>query len=302
MRGLYLGKNNSFLHQSKFNSAVLSLLAKNDGLEIMLQEILPYRPCGVTPGETPNLLEFFYVLQGSLLLSVDGEEIVLGQGEHFYVTGLQENVPIYSGAGGAKLLYVASQPLFDHLHSYQDELDKLLREAESKDVYTFNHGRRVQAWAVRISNKLGLSKDIIHALAVSSLFHDLGKINVPNAVLNKPSGLTSAEFELIKKHPLDSKLMLEGKFTEKVASIVEQHHERLDGSGYPSGLMGREILLEAKIIAVADSYDAMISDRAYRQGMRPREAVAQLQDLSGTHYDQDIVEALTSLLQEDKAL
>ena len=127
-------------------------------------------------------------------------------------------------------------------------------------------------------------------------------MNTPIEILNKPGKLTKEEFEIIKKHPSDgADLVLETTYNY-LAPIIEQHHERLDGSGYPRGLKGHEILLEAKIIAVTDTFDAMTEDRAYRKAFTPQYAMDELKRLSGSHYDPEIVDALESILKEEGTL
>jgi HD-GYP domain-containing protein (c-di-GMP phosphodiesterase class II) len=188
------------------------------------------------------------------------------------------------------------------LSEYYGDLYQFLKRSEDKDVYTHNHGMRVQMYSEKICEKLKLSSDIIASLQISSLFHDIGKYFVPDHILKKPDKLTDEEFHIIKKHSADSGLMLKDKFGEKVAEIVSQHHERLDGSGYPRGMKDGEIHLEAKIIAVADTYDAMTSDRAYRKGMSPAYAMEELRRFAGRHYDPGIVEALYEVLLDEGML
>ena len=143
---------------------------------------------------------------------------------------------------------------------------------------------------------------IHYSLALAALFHDIGKIFVPDEILNKPDRLSDDEFSYIKKHSTDSQILLKDKFEERVGKIVEQHHERLDGSGYPNGLKGDEILIEAKIISVSDSYDAMTSDRAYKKAMSPKAAIDELKLMTGKQYDELIVLALEQILNQEGLL
>ncbi len=129
--------------------------------------------------------------------------------------------------------------------------------------------------------------------------HDIGKINVPDEILKKPGRLTDEEFEYIKRHPGDGAEMVKKTSYEYIWQIIEQHHERLDGSGYPHGLKGNEILIEAKIIAVSDTYDAMTTDRPYRKGLSPIQTVEELKRLSGIHYEKEIVDVMVDILIEE---
>jgi HD-GYP domain-containing protein (c-di-GMP phosphodiesterase class II) len=163
------------------------------------------------------------------------------------------------------MLYITSAPVFKLLYDFSYDMGNLLKRSEQKDYYTHEHGNRVQQYSVKIASEMGLCTEINYTLMLASLFHDIGKCFIPDEILNKPSSLNEVEFGYIKKHPTYSYELLKGKFVEEVADIVEQHHERLDGTGYPKGLKGDQIHIEAKIIAVADAYDAMTSDRAYRR-------------------------------------
>jgi HD-GYP domain-containing protein (c-di-GMP phosphodiesterase class II) len=126
----------------------------------------------------------------------------------------------------------------------------------------------------------------------------VGKCNIPDTILKKNGPLTEEEFEIIKQHPVDGAELVKGKFKDGVHKIILQHHERIDGSGYPYGLAEDEIILEAKIIAITDSFDAMTSDRAYRKAMTQEAAVQKIESLAGIYYDADIFAAFKEVLED----
>ncbi|MDD2482446.1 MAG: HD-GYP domain-containing protein, partial [Lutispora sp.] len=192
--------------------------------------------------------------------------------------------------------------IFQYLSKTIKDLMDIVKKLEEKDVYTKDHSSRLQYYCLKIARKLKISNDNLESIALSAYFHDLGKINVPDYILNKPGKLAREEFEKIKKHPEDGFNMVKETMLRPVAEIIKQHHERLDGSGYPLGLKGKEILIEAKIIAVVDSYDAMTSDRSYRKAVTSKEAMEDLWSLSGTKYDEDVVKALEEVLIEEGIL
>jgi HD-GYP domain-containing protein (c-di-GMP phosphodiesterase class II) len=163
----------------------------------------------------------------------------------------------------------------------------------AKDVSTEEHTRRVATLAVQIGENLGLSPSRLRSLAIGGLLHDIGKLAVPLQVLNKPGKLTDEEFDTIKRHPGDGRKLLEelGGFPEPVRGLVSDHHERLDGSGYPRGLTGQELSVETRILAVVDVYDALVSDRVYRAAWSPDRAFALLEDEAHA-YDRTVVAAL----------
>lgn len=300
MNGLFICKNKKCIDQVE-GTSILSLLARKDDMEIMLYEFKAERPNSITPGNTDNLLEFYYILEGSILIEDGSNAVKMQKNDYFYVNNIKETVP-FRTLTDTKMLYVTSQPVYNLLYAYTDELKDLLDKSEQKDAYTHKHSNRVQDYSVKIASKLGLSGEINYTIALASLFHDVGKCFIPDEILNKTSGLSDEEFNFIKKHSTYSSELLHGKFVEDVSKIVEAHHERLNGTGYPKGLKGDEIRIEAKIIAVADSYDAMTSDRAYRNALTPEQAMNELKNCIGTFYDKDIVLALEKILIEEKIL
>lgn len=300
MDGLYICKEKKYIDQV-VGTSTLSLLAKKDNFEIMLYEIKADRPNSITPGDSPDLMEFYYILDGAIEIE-DGRSLSkLQKGDYFYVNNIKETVSVRT-LEDTKMLYVSSQPVYNLLYTYTGELRSLLDKSEQKDTYTHNHSNRVQDLSVKIAQKLGLSSEINYTMALASLFHDIGKFFIPNEILNKPSKLSDDEFNYIKKHSTYSSELLKGKFVDDIAQIVEEHHERLDGSGYPKGLKGNQIRIEARIIGVADSYDAMTSDRAYRCGMSPETAIEELKSLADKHYDRDVVFALEQVLIDEGVL
>jgi HD-GYP domain-containing protein (c-di-GMP phosphodiesterase class II) len=174
---------------------------------------------------------------------------------------------------------------------------------EMKDPYTSGHQKRVARISVIIGKELGLSQEKIRALAISSLLHDIGKIGIPSQILNKPSSLNPLERRFINIHPeIGYNLLRKIEIISDIAPIVYQHHERINGSGYPKGLKGEEILLEAKIIGVADVFEAMTSHRPYRSALPIDMAIKELVENKGTLYDPDVVDAFLKSLKEGRII
>ena len=173
---------------------------------------------------------------------------------------------------------------------------------DAKDVYTSGHSNRVARISVEIATRIGMDADAVKDLKFMALLHDIGKIGVPDMILNKPQPLTDDEFAVIKRHPT-----IGGDILKSITTIPNlhhgalYHHERVDGRGYPGGLKGEEIPLEARIIAVADSYDAMNSDRVYRSRLTKAEILKEIRLNSGTQFDPQIVAHMIFLIETGKA-
>jgi len=178
-------------------------------------------------------------------------------------------------------------------------VEALAAAAEVRDPYTAGHQRRVTALAVEIANVLELEDTRIEGLRVAGLMHDIGKLAIPAELLSKPSRLTETEYSLIKGHPETARSILDTvEFPWPIPEIVLQHHERLDGTGYPNGLEGDGILLEARILAVADVVEAMSSHRPYRPARGLDEALAEVRSGAGERYDASVVEACEAVFAE----
>lgn len=176
---------------------------------------------------------------------------------------------------------------------FLEGVQMLARALEAKDAYTAGHSIRVSHYAVETAIKLGLQGDDLVGIRLGAELHDIGKIGTREAVLHKPGSLTADEFRQITEHPALGERMLSPLAREQptILRIVRSHHERLDGTGFPDGLRGGDIPFEARIVAVADSFDAMTTRRPYRNPLRPSEALAELRRVAGTQLDADVVEA-----------
>jgi putative nucleotidyltransferase with HDIG domain len=181
--------------------------------------------------------------------------------------------------------------------AYTGAIRALATALDARDPYTAGHSDRVSVLSVAIGRQLGLPPGDLEVVRLGALLHDIGKIGVPDNVLRKTSALTAAEFGIIKEHPaLGARMLRSVPFLAPHIPIVELHHERPDGRGYPHGLRGSDIPLGARIVHVADAYDAITSARAYRGARPPAEALSELWRCAGTEFDADIVAALASAL------
>jgi putative nucleotidyltransferase with HDIG domain len=172
---------------------------------------------------------------------------------------------------------------------------------EKRDPYTAGHQKRAASLAASIASEMNLSEDEIKAIEMAGLIHDIGKISIPAGILSKPGQLNTAEFELIRSHPnVAYEILREIDLPWPVDKIVLQHHERMDGSGYPLGLTGDETLQGARILAVADVVETMASHRPYRAGLGLDKAISEVKENRGALFDPMAVDACISLFEENR--
>jgi diguanylate cyclase (GGDEF)-like protein len=205
---------------------------------------------------------------------------------------------------GKNMCAVASEAIADDAESVQQgmlaHLHGVVAGIDAEHLHTRDHSENVASYAVAISQELGLDPDRIVRVRRAAFLHDIGKVAVSHTILGKPAALTDEEFEAIKVHPQVGETMLHHAGLHDEAHWVGAHHERLDGAGYPHGLRASEIPLEARILFVADSFEAMTSDRPYRRGMPVADAVAELRRCAGTQFDPRVVETFAALVEGDR--
>ena len=184
--------------------------------------------------------------------------------------------------------------------AYLDTIEILRQTVEAKDPYTRGHSDRVSEYSVLIGKKLGLDEKTLHILKIGGLFHDIGKIGIPNSILLKESKLSDEEYSQIKNHPMIGVHMLgDAAIFTDILPIVKHHHERYDGRGYPSQLVGDDIPYVARIAAVADTFDAMTSKRSYRDSLPIDVVRAEIERCSGTQFDPNIAKVFLDIMDND---
>jgi putative nucleotidyltransferase with HDIG domain len=185
---------------------------------------------------------------------------------------------------------------------YKEIINALVSAIEVKDVYTEGHAKRVAEISLKLAKVMGIAASRLQTIETAAILHDIGKIGTPSEILNKKSSLTNYEYEIIKRHPLDAKKILEKiEGFEEVMELTYMHHEHYDGSGYPQGLSGDKILIEAQIIQAADSFDAMTSKRAYRDAMSIDTVMSIFRDQRGKQFNPIVTDAMLSLFTKEMA-
>ena len=228
-------------------------------------------------------------------------------------------INVVTRAGRAKAQHDLNNRLTEENLHYRNHLERLVetrtaelsaalkgtigvitQTLETRDPYTAGHQRRVASLSRAIAQKLGLPETIIEGVEMASVVHDVGKIAVPAEILSKPSKLSAAEFDLIKEHSqVGYEILSQVTFPWPIADIIVQHHERLNGAGYPNGLRGDEIRVEARIIAVADVVEAMASHRPYRAALGTEAALQEISHQRALLFDGQVVDACLELFAED---
>ena len=196
-----------------------------------------------------------------------------------------------------------SEALRNQTKTYSAFVNSVSLLTESRDPYTAGHQKKVSEIAGRIAQEMGLPGDMIEGIRVAGMVHDMGKMSVPPEIVNKPAALTPFEFSIIKEHSQKAYGILKGvEFPWPIPEIVFQHHERLDGSGYPRRLKGSEIRLEARVLAVADVMEAISSRRPYRSGLGIEVALKEIDKNKGVLYDTEVARACQRSLKGTSAI
>ncbi len=230
-----------------------------------------------------------------------------GTSERFARTTMAETVPAISSSASQKLPHDWAPPSF-HVKLIEEQLTALRSSLvcafnqllDLKDLNTGVHSTRLAEWALHVAGELGLDREYLGDIEVAALLHDIGKIGVSDAILNKPAKLTADEYEVMKKHPEYGWAVLrQVPGMERASLMILHHHENYDGTGYPGGLKGEEIPIGSRIVSVIDAFDAMVSTRPYRQGMPFEEAERRLSAASGMQFDARVVNSFLPLARAE---
>ncbi len=215
-----------------------------------------------------------------------------------------EDLDFVSNLASQAAVAIMNVQIMEDLRNTHFEAITALAEAlEAKDSVTRNHSDRMLRYAMKIAGRLGLNEEKKESLRYLAVLHDIGKIGIPEHVLLKPGKLTDEEYDVMKQHPkIGAELIKKISFLSDVAPLIYAHHEQYDGKGYPMGLSGSDIPIESRIVSVLDAFDAMTSDRPYRQSLGTDRAIQELKDFAGTQFDPCVVEEFITILQEQKGM
>jgi HD-GYP domain-containing protein (c-di-GMP phosphodiesterase class II) len=298
VEGLILGRHDDSRDRIG-KTTTMELLVRAGSLEVTRHRIEAGKHFYLDEASDWVGFEFIYVLTGSLTLDEKDTEITLSAGEYLHHHGLSKRA-FFRVVEDIDLLMVASPP---SSHLVEDEIQEMLalaRSVEEKDKATEGHCHRLERFAILTGERLGLSSQRLIDLSYGAYLHDIGKVKVPTEILGKTEALADEEWAEMRQHPAHGEAMLREKdFLLAASTIVRAHHERYDGTGYPDGLRGEEIPIEARVIAVVDAYDAITSERPYQPALAKKRALEELRLGAGTHFDPHVVRAFASVLAED---
>lgn len=298
--GITIQRVGQAVEHVQMKGLTVSLVASGDGTEVIRHTLTAGARWSMVPGDDWSALEFITILSGQLVFkSPTDEDIPLFPGDSFSASPIKQHA-IFVAAVDTDFLYVSSQPVFHHYSMISREMMDLAVSIEEKDGYTADHCQRIMKFSMAVGEKMNFTSEQLHVLNFGAFFHDIGKIEVPEVVLNKPGKFTPEEWEIMKRHTVHGRDILERTGLPHLIAagrIVEQHHERYDGQGYPHRLQGDEIHPAAAIIAVVDSYDAMTTDRVYQKGRSKAEALAEILRCRGTMYHPDVVDAFLAIAE-----
>lgn len=302
VRGLTIGHHDDVEERIAKNATSLELLASSEGIEVTRQKINSGKHFYLRATDEWSGFELMYVLEGTLTVE-DPErgDIPLRAGEFISHNGLPEKV-YFRVETDVELLMVSSSPSFHLGQSEIQDMVSLAKSVEEKDQATEGHCKRLERLAVLAGERLGLSGKQLIDVSFGAYLHDIGKVGVPDEILNKTGALSKEEWNEMRKHPDHGAEMIRGKeILQGAADIVRAHHERYDGDGYPRGSKGAEIPIGARIVSVVDAYDAITSVRPYQKAQVKREAIDELKRSAGSQFDPNVVRAFIEVIGDDNA-
>ena len=212
-----------------------------------------------------------------------------------------EDIDLLKILGSQIAFVIQNAELFSNLEkAYLDTLSALTNAIDAKDRYTRGHSDRVTTLSVRLAKAVGLDKSDVAKIRLGGMLHDIGKIGIPEAILNKPDKLDNDEYNIIKTHPiLGVGILGDVKFLHDVVPIVKHHHERFDGKGYPDALKGNDIPLLARIVSIVDTFDAMTTNRPYRKALTTEESLREIERCKGTQFEPELADIFVEMARKD---
>ena len=246
-----------------------------------------------------------YTIKNSLIVPLKPRDTLLGViqlcNKQHNASFTYEDMDLLKILGSQIAFVIQNAELFNNLEkAYLDTLSALTNAIDAKDSYTRGHSDRVTELSVKLAIEAGVDKSEIEKIRLGSLLHDIGKIGIPEIILNKPGRLDNQEYEIIKSHPtLGVSILGNVEFLQKVVPIIKHHHERYDGNGYPDKLKGEEIPFLARIVSIADTFDAMTTNRPYRKALSTEESLKEIERCKGSQFDPKLANLFITMARRE---
>lgn len=303
MQDILINRAGSYMHAgTEFSGGNMTHLIYNDPSFEVTHDVFPKGTVGCFYTMDTEEFEFNYIIKGRLEIFDVKEKVLLSPGDTFCYQKLERN-HLFKAIDDVELLSIRKTPCFGEFEESVTHLNEILFQLQNVDGDTLSHCERVKNLTMGIAYYLEFDQSQLLNLFYAAKFHDVGKARIPVEILLKPEKLTDEEYKVMKTHSRHTYEMILEYYGPEVAKIAFDHHERLDGKGYPQGLKGNEISLAARIICVADAYDAMVVTRPYRVGMTAENALGELRRCQDIQFDSIVIDALEKyLLDLDKEI
>ncbi|WP_144510677.1 HD-GYP domain-containing protein [Bacillus sp. FJAT-22090] len=252
------------------------------------------------PNNDEEFVERYTILSGELEVDRNGEKNILYPGD-VIDTKMYDTVSTCYAKEQVEILFEMTSSFFEKSFEERLIIQRDARKIQEVDGYTYHHCARISDYSIELWKRMNPTENLA-ILSIGSYFHDIGKLAIPLEILNKKGKLTEDEWKIIKMHTTLGAEMMRNHEIERIrkaAFIVEEHHERYDGKGYPYGLMGNEISLEASIVSVVDAFDAMTTNRVYRGAMTIEQAIQEIRAGKGTQFNPKVVDEFLKMLEEN---
>lgn len=284
------------------DKSVTTYIGNANGISYSLYTLIPGSASWInyTANDDDNsFTERYTILSGELEVEREGKKFFLYQGD---VIDTKMNPAVHTcyAKETVEMLFEMTSSFFERNFTERFVIQRDARKIQEVDGYTYHHCARIRDYSIELWKRMEPTRNV-SIVSVGSYFHDIGKLAIPLEILNKPGKLTKEEWNIIKMHTTLGAEMMKNHEVERLreaAFIVEEHHERYDGKGYPYGLAGNEISLEASIVSVVDAFDAMTTNRVYRGAMTIEEAIEEMKDGKGTQFNPLVVDEFLKMLEE----
>lgn len=294
-------KQKTHLPKVVTDKSVTTYIGSANGISYSLYTLIPDSASWIhyTPNDDDSFTERYTILSGELEVDIEGKKVFLFRGD-VIDTKLNSAVHTCYAKESVEMLFEMTSSFFEKNFTERYIIQRDARKIQEVDGYTYHHCARIRDYSIELWKRME-PKRSVSIVSVGSYFHDIGKLAIPLEILNKPGKLTEEEWSIIKMHTTLGAEMMKNHEVERLreaAFIVEEHHERYDGKGYPYGLMGNEISLEAAIVSVVDAFDAMTTNRVYRGAMTMEDAIQEMKDGRGTQFNPIVVDEFLSMLEQ----